>query len=457
MIYGLEEPGLFPVKDLYDSGLIQSYIGDMRRDYERQLAEQKDFVKTYSDFVSPIPGASEAYQNESIGKVMNVYNNLLQNGIDPLRSMEGRMALRNAMNSINYNKLATIRESAKIREEYDAAVKQAKLAGKYNDELEKIALEQEGIDLSQPWDNNKLWTRRSPEYYTSFTDTWQPIMKSVPKTSKTTRDPITGMTQYQEGVFEENLKPIVDINYNKWASTPSGQLFLRDLKNNIRLQNPLATEDDINKKTEATAKDAIMKLGLSSNSPEVNRAQLELEKQARDFAHENAIVEMKNSNGGTSGNAKNNNKSNLFRIADKNDGSFANYTIQNTNYHRIEPAVGGINYIDQNSKGPGRYMMSAKTANKVIFTNESIDKHKSEKDKKEYYNMRNINVNIKTRCQFTPDGQLFSREINGKRRYFISGRLMYQVGDSWRKVGGPESCLMEVREGETNHGIKVRN
>ena len=133
MIYGLEEPGLFPVKDLYDSGLIQSYIGDMRRDYERQLAEQKDFIKTYSDFMSPIPGASEAYQNESIGKVMNVYNNLLQNGIDPLRSMEGRMALRNAMNSIDYNKLATMRESAKIREEYDTAVKQAKLAGKYND------------------------------------------------------------------------------------------------------------------------------------------------------------------------------------------------------------------------------------------------------------------------------------------------------------------------------------
>ena len=106
--------------------------------------------------MSPIPGASEAYQNESIGKVMNVYNNLLQNGIDPLRSMEGRMALRNAMNSIDYNKLAIMRESAKIREEYDTAVKQAKLAGKYNDELEKIALEQEGIDLSQPWDNNKL-------------------------------------------------------------------------------------------------------------------------------------------------------------------------------------------------------------------------------------------------------------------------------------------------------------
>lgn len=461
MIYGLEEPGLFPVKDLYDSGLIQSYIGDMRRDYERQLAEQKDFIKTYSDFMSPIPGASEAYQNESIGKVMNVYNNLLQNGIDPLRSMEGRMALRNAMNSIDYNKLATMRESAKIREEYDTAVKQAKLAGKYNDELEKIALEQEGIDLSQPWDNNKLWTRRSPEYYTSFTDTWQPIMKNVPKTSKTTKDPITGLMQHQEGVFEENLKPIIDINYNKWASTPSGQLFLRDLKNNIRVRNPYATEDDINKKTEAAAKDAIMKLGLSSNNPEVNRAQLELEKQARDFAHEKAIIEMKNSNNETSGGAKNNkknkNKSNLFRIADKNDETFADYRIYDTKYHRIEPVVRGIRYQDSEGKIPPRYTMSSQEANKVIFTNESVDKHKSKKNKKEYYPLRNIQVKTDTRCQFTPDGQLSSRIMNGKRRYFISGTLMYQDGNSWENVGGSKSCLMEVREGENDYGITVRN
>lgn len=457
MIYGLEEPGLFPVKDLYDSGLIQSYIGDMRRDYERQLAEQKDFIKTYSDFMSPIPGASEAYQNESIGKVMNVYNNLLQNGIDPLRSMEGRMALRNAMNSIDYNKLAIMRESAKIREEYDTAVKQAKLAGKYNDELEKIALEQEGIDLSQPWDNNKLWTRRSPEYYTSFTDTWQPIMKSVPKTSKTTKDPITGLMQHQEGVFAENLKPIIDINYNKWASTPSGQLFLRDLKNNIRVRNPYATEADINKKTEAAAKDAIMKLGLSSNNPEVDRAQLELEKQARDFAHENEIMEMKNSDNGTSGNAKNNNQSNLFRIADKNDETFADYRIYDTKHHRIEPIVRGVRYQDSEGKIPPRYTMSSQEANKVIFTNESIDKHKSKKNKKEYYPLRNIHVKTDTRCQFTPNGQLCSRIMNGKRRYFISGTLLYQNGNSWKNVGGSKSCLMEVREGETNYGITVRN
>ena len=408
MIYGLEEPGLFPVKDLYDSGLIQSYIGDMRRDYERQLAEQKDFIKTYSDFMSPIPGASEAYQNESIGKVMNVYNNLLQNGIDPLRSMEGRMALRNAMNSIDYNKLAIMRESAKIREEYDTAVKQAKLAGKYNDELEKIALEQEGIDLSQPWDNNKLWIRRSPEYYTSFTDTWQPIMKSVPKTSKTTKDPITGLMQHQEGVFEENLKPIIDINYDKWASTPSGQLFLRDLKNNIRVQNPYATEDDINKKTEAAAKDAIMKLGLSSNNPEVDRAQLELEKQARDFEFEAKY-------GSSSNGSKNSVEDDLFDEARRNYGSFAGYRIYDSMYHKIQPVVAGIQWNDGDSKTMPRYMMSTGDASKVLYSHRSIANGRIPE---------RITFRENSRCEFVPNGQLFAKkDIRGNYRYYVWYRL----------------------------------
>lgn len=442
MIYGLEEPGLFPVKDLYDSGLIQSYIGDMRRDYERQLAEQKDFIKTYSDFMSPIPGASEAYQNESIGKVMNVYNNLLQNGIDPLRSMEGRMALRNAMNSIDYNKLATMRESAKIREEYDTAVKQAKLAGKYNDELEKIALEQEGIDLSQPWDNNKLWTRRSPEYYTSFTDTWQPIMKSVPKTSKTTKDPITGLMQHQEGVFEENLKPIIDINYNKWASTPSGQLFLRDLKNNIRVRNPYATEDDINKKTEAAAKDAIMKLGLSSNNPEVDRAQLELEKQARDFAFEAKYR-------GSGKGSKNSVEDNLFDEARRNYGSFAGYRIYDSMHHKIQPVVAGIQWNDGDSKTMPRYMMSTRDASKVLYSQRSIANGRIPE---------RIIFRENSRCEFVPNGQLFAKkDIRGNYRYYVSGRLKVKSGKKWKSVGGTGSYMMEVKEGDSNYGVKAKN
>lgn len=435
MILGYEQPIDIPMMSMYDKDMMKMYLSALQKDYEQGIADQKEFINKYGDFISPIAGASEAYYNEGVGKVMNVYNQLQAQGIDPVRSVQGRAALSKAMNSINRAKMATIRESAKNREEYNKAVAQAKLAGKYDAELENLALRQAGIDPTQPWDHNRLWDRTSPEYYTSFTDTWTPIMKAVPKTSKETVDPKTGIKYYTEGVFEENLKPIVDLNYDRWANTPSGQLQLNQIKEVIRYQNPNDSEQQLSDKAAEIAKKAAMNLGLQSSNPDVDKASLQINAQkfeAGQKALDRALERELYNSGAKGSGGKKDTQDNIFREADRRrnmspipgSGGFATYVPSDSPSLKIQPSEAGVKFI-RDSKGNTCYSMNNEQAKKCIETQNG----------KAYYG---TGYNTK---YFYPSGQL--ENINGT--YYIYGSMSGESNKTYR---------MRVTEGDSNYGQK---
>lgn len=435
MILGYEQPVDIPMMSMYDKDMMKMYLGALQRDYEQGVADQKEFINKYGDFISPIAGASEAYYNEGVGKVMNVYNQLLDQGIDPIRSIQGRAALSRAMNSVDRAKMATIKESAKNREEYNKAVAQAKLAGKYDPELENIALRQAGIDPTQPWDHNKLWDRTAPEYYTSFSDTWAPIMKAVPKTTKETVDPKTGIKYHTEGVFEENLKPIVDLNYDRWANTPSGQLQLKHIKDVLRPQYPNDTEAQLSEKATEVAKTAAMNLGLQSSNPDVDKASLQTNAQkfeAGQKALDRALERWLYSSGGKGGSKNNTNNDNIFREADRRrnnspmpgSGGFATYVPSDSPSLKIQPSEAGVKFI-RDTKGNACYSMNTEQAKRCIKT----------EDGRTYYG-----AGYKTRY-FYPTGQL--ENVNGT--YYIYGTMSGDANNVYK---------MRVTEGDSNYGQK---
>ena len=53
MIYGQDEAVRYPVKDLYDTGMMSMYIGAVKDEYERGIKEQEEFMSKYGDFISP--------------------------------------------------------------------------------------------------------------------------------------------------------------------------------------------------------------------------------------------------------------------------------------------------------------------------------------------------------------------------------------------------------------------
>lgn len=448
MILGYEQPVDIPMMSMYDKDMMKMYLGALQRDYEQGVADQKEFINKYGDFISPIAGASEAYYNEGVGKVMNVYNQLLDQGIDPIRSIQGRAALSRAMNSVDRAKMATIKESAKNREEYNKAVAQAKLAGKYDPELENIALRQAGIDPTQPWDHNKLWDRTAPEYYTSFSDTWAPIMKAVPKTTKETVDPKTGIKYHTEGVFEENLKPIVDLNYDRWANTPSGQLQLKQIKDVLRPQYPNDTEAQLSEKATEVAKTAAMNLGLQSSNPDADKASLQINNQkfeagqkALDRALERELAYAKSA-------GKQNDTYDLFEEARNNGTSFVGYVPFDSYHHKIDPMSSGIRLIRGDSKNLTNYQMNAEEASSHIYTHRSV-----------YSNKKLERVSFKNapnrEFHFVPSGSIHAiKTKDGTYRYFISGKMMYKDGDNTGTYGNG-TYEMEVKERGSRYGTKA--
>ena len=71
---GLETPIEMPSMGIYNTDLMKMYIAGVKDQYEKGQEEMKDFMKAYGDFYSDIPGATEAYNNMTIGGARDMIN-----------------------------------------------------------------------------------------------------------------------------------------------------------------------------------------------------------------------------------------------------------------------------------------------------------------------------------------------------------------------------------------------
>lgn len=130
MIYANDQWIQLPVKDLYDTQMMLTSINVAKDLYEKGQQEIKDFKKEYGDFLSPIQKDMDWYDQNVTGKVRDVINNLYANGIDPLRSAEGRAAISRVIGDIDTGMVNKMRQSAEMKKLYDAAA--LKMGPKYN-------------------------------------------------------------------------------------------------------------------------------------------------------------------------------------------------------------------------------------------------------------------------------------------------------------------------------------
>ena len=139
MIYAGDQWIQYPVKDLYDKAIMQMSIAAARDMYEKGQKQLEDFYTKYGDFMSPIAKDMDWYNQNVTGKVRDTINNLYANGIDPLRSAEGRAAVAQLIYSMPTGDIAKIRQSAETAKEYLKS-----FGDDTNPELEKFL----GRDLS---------------------------------------------------------------------------------------------------------------------------------------------------------------------------------------------------------------------------------------------------------------------------------------------------------------------
>lgn len=223
MIYGYDEAQLFPVRSLYDDGMINTYINAVQRDYERGLADQKEFVSKYGDFTSPFSKDIDSWNNLTFNRLQNAMDALRAQGIDPVRSQEGRAAMNQIIMGTEYGKLAQLRQSAKAGEEYQKAAGILRSKGLYDPELEKMM----GVGDMQTWDTlkNGAWQTTSPveakNLYDLTHERFDPLKHQ-------NFDLGQGRDKYHrmKGVSEEQMLPILDSALDGVKGTPYYKYFL---------------------------------------------------------------------------------------------------------------------------------------------------------------------------------------------------------------------------------------
>ena len=164
MIYGQDDPMLFPVADLYDSGMMNMYINAAREQYNQNREDMKDFMKTYGDFISPISADMDWVDQQTRGRINDALNYLQQNGIDPLRSAEGRAIIQRVIRDTPTAGINARRQSAENAKEYLKNKAALERQGLYNPNFESYRLDGKTINN---WNtgNNGIWQETSPLEY----------------------------------------------------------------------------------------------------------------------------------------------------------------------------------------------------------------------------------------------------------------------------------------------------
>lgn len=372
MILGYEQPVDIPVMSIYNQQAIKDYVGAVQKDYEQGVKEFNDFRDKYGDFVSPIEGASEEYYNTGVGSVMNVYDNLRNQGIDPIRSIEGRGALMRAINNVDRAKLARMRQSAETVGKYLDNVQKAKAAKTFDPVLEGIALRAAGFDPegnltdeqlgNNPlagFDNNQLWTRVGPEQKLDIVSYFNDKFSKVPLRTKEFVDS-DGFKRQQEYRDDKAIDAVVDNAFD--TNNPSMKLLVNERLQEMRQVNPDTTFEQ----AEKSVKDQIKELGKTNKPSELDPGS-ELKYKENQQTRRARI----SASGG--GNRNTNNKISIF------DNAYAHYD-KNVGYgvstynpaYRMQEGIGlktGINgdpFFDGKRAG---WLIDKRYANQLFIRN----------------------------------------------------------------------------------------
>lgn len=226
---GLEKPVEYGSRQIFDPTMAnmvlqaqRNYVNAVKDDYLRGLAELQDFNKEYADLDSPILADNTSYYNLTKGGIKNMFDEAAKQGVDLLRTPEGRMMVANYIATRPYDKLANLRKSRDAANEFLKARKQLEAQGLYNPLLAKYdAPDMATYDTLQ----QGIWDKMSPTPYQnmadfskSYFDNIQPFQRSATK---------NGIRYTISEIGMPDLHRIADQHFNDLVQTPQGQLMYK--------------------------------------------------------------------------------------------------------------------------------------------------------------------------------------------------------------------------------------
>lgn len=298
MIGMYDEPVAVPIIDLLDSSMMSQYISAAREQYNQAVQEQKEFAKEFGELYGPNANVNKEFYDITRGAVNKGLDYLYQNGIDPLRSAEGRAYIAKIIRERPYEEIANLKaqnESMKTYQKYRA---EAMRNGTYDPDFEKFAL---GGKTLETWDpsTDGMWTREAPSKYSSLKDWTSNLFDNM----QLEYDP--ELTKQAGGLYQvyskspKKMQQILDANIKDMTKSDLGRYYLNMYGGDI----DALKADIINRNREYTQVDRRadqVKLHLNDQEFQANEAskqrafQREMAKQQHEWDMQE--LEQKNAN-----------------------------------------------------------------------------------------------------------------------------------------------------------------
>lgn len=318
MIGMYDEPVAVPIVDLLDSNMMQMYINSAKSEYERAYNEQKEFAKEFGDLYSPSTSLNQAYYDQTRGRVQKAMDYLYQNGIDPVRSQEGRAYIQKVIRETPYQQLANWKSDAENMKLYNKSKAALMAEGKYDKDYDDYMLEQQGLSSLEKFDpySDQRWTAISPAEYKPLDTLTKPYGDQI-KPTLLSKDDVTGLGQEYDpnndylGISYNQINTAADKAADAIASTPQGQFEIQRIKSQMQAQGLNPSDADAQKafagKVAASFSPKAGVQTMDANKFKYAKYQndladeLDAKKSARDLANQITLLKKQQEYGGKSG------------------------------------------------------------------------------------------------------------------------------------------------------------
>lgn len=485
MIHAYDQWVPLPTADIFDTQMALATVGQARAMYEKAEEQMKEFRKEYSNFQTPFARDMETYQN-MVNSVQNQIDDLYRQGIDPLRSVEGRAALSRSLNAINPADLARMKTNATAGYAYLENMGKLQAANAYSQDAEDFRLRQLGIT---PFDqfssaNGNMWTQVSPiEFQTlqQATNDWyknRTAYSLTPDDVRSFKDANGNSVEYDPNYqytgFAYNR--LLDIAKNQtpgWDGSFWAQYY-RDLARRQLVLNANGREvnnEEVEDQLQRNIADAQQGY-LIAPTKEADRFALIRAEGNQQIRVSRARASVRHTSSDVSTGAPSVFREAAARLLQSQgqgavQGDYGYYRGQDVgydvfsdpHYQWIDPIGRNIRAVKSQKGDNFAYYIPGDQLNRIYIS----DEFNEDGDKITAANDANLIGQPDT--YFIPSGQMHAEiDRNGAIRYYITGLLMNGTGenarpirDSWNRYGNSSSSKsyeLEVTERAFNYAKK---
>ena len=220
-----DEPVAVPIIDLLDSNMMSQYISAAREQYNQAVQDQKEFAKEFGELYGPNANINKQFYDQTRGAVNKGLDYLYQNGIDPLRSAEGRAYIQKIIRERPYAEIANLKaqnESMKTYQKYRA---EAMRNGTYDPDFEKFVL---GGKTLESWDpsTDGMWTREAPSKYQDIQSWTDHLFNGMQLSYDEEASKKAGGLYQVYSKSPEKMKQILDANMKDLLKSDLGRYYL---------------------------------------------------------------------------------------------------------------------------------------------------------------------------------------------------------------------------------------